>query len=663
VRYYRVAANTPFNNSLLTYKSQEIFNLGDIVQVTVGKRSIKACILNEVKSDELESDSGFEIKEVEKIDDDLFSFSKDHLDFLTWAAKYYHYPLGQHLFDILPKAMKRAPKIKSELGKNKDLSYDLTDEQKEALCKIRPSINKFDKFLLHGVTGSGKTSVYIELLKDSFENKKNALLLIPEINLTPGLINTLREYLPYQIHSYHSAVTNSQRDALWRCLNKEDTPYLIVGVRSSLFLPMENLGMIIVDEEHDGSYKQSDRMCYNARDLAIKKAHMSGCPVVLASATPSLETFFPCHEKDRQYASMKKRPSTFNLPEIILRDKRVEQVGFDDLAWPFLKESLDEIQEVINKGEQAVIFVNRLGFANYIQCHGCGHCFECKNCSLSLKYYKSKNRLGCQTCDYSTPLPPSCPQCGNLKLLQKGYGTEKLEEVITSVIKGARVARFDRDHIKTFNKLTSILDDFNKGESNILIGTQMLSKGHNFKNVNYVLVMGIDSQLNFPDFRSSENTYQLLTQISGRSGRFSNYGKVVVETFDPENKIFNLIKENNFSDFYKNEILVRKTLNLPPFSKMCTLYITGKNQNKVSSYSIEIEKLAKNLSAQHFKRIDVLGARPTFVEKRANKFTWLILIRSADVASLHNFINTLENNRKKEYSLGFKVDIDPQVIL
>lgn len=660
-KIYRIAVNTPFNNSILTYSSDLALSRGDLVWVPLGRRKEKGCILNEVEANS-EQESKYEIKKIDSLYELDTQLNSSYLSFLEWCSTYYHYPLGQHIFDVLPKPMKRDHALKPVLGQGQSFDYSLTNDQQIAVQKISKSLNSYSKFLLHGVTGSGKTSVYIELLEKVIQNNKNGLLLIPEINLTPGLLSTFEKHLSCKIFSYHSSVTSSQKFSLWKNLKDLKEPYIVVGVRSGIFLPVDNLGLVIVDEEHDGSYKQEDRCCYNARDLAVKLSSLNSCPVILGSATPSIETYQWATEHKENYIELAGRPGNKSMPIITVKDKRESKESFDESIWPLSSESIKTIEDKILKGEKVLIFVNRLGFASYMQCRSCGHQFSCKNCSLSLKYFRNRNILRCSTCEYEEPVPISCPACGNLKLLQKGFGTEKLEEVISKNIANARPARFDRENIKNFKQLQEVLDDFESEKYNILIGTQMLSKGHNFKDVNYVLVLGVDSQLNFPDFRSSENAFQLITQISGRSGRFGDNGEVVIESYCSENKIFTWIKEYNLKDFYKDELIIRNNLDLPPFSRLCCVYVTGKNQSTVINYSNSLAAIANSLIGKHFKEVDLLGVRPTFVEKRANKFTWILLFRSKSVNDLHNVINSIVNNANTVSGVSIKVDVDPRSI-
>ncbi|MBY0414938.1 MAG: primosomal protein N', partial [Bdellovibrionales bacterium] len=313
----------------------------------------------------------------------------------------------------------------------------------------------------------------------------------------------------------------------------------------------------------------------------------------------------------------------------------------------------------ISKEEQVLVFINRLGYASYLQCNSCGHQFSCPNCSTNLKYFKKRSELVCQTCEYKAPVPEMCPECMNIQLAPKGFGTEKAHDVLQSLFPEKVIERFDRDEIKTFTKLEETLGLFHDKKIDMLVGTQMLSKGHNFENVNLVVILGIDSQLNFPDFRSNERVYQTLTQVSGRAGRFGKAAEVLVHTLAPENKIFTYLKDHSFDDFYKDEIPMRELCSSPPVKKLILIYFNGKNQGEVIKESSNLGQKLKEMSDTHFKKVEILGPRPSMVEKKVNKFTWSLMIRSDDINQLHNLVNTFMKNYQVPHTISLKIDVDP----
>jgi primosomal protein N' (replication factor Y) len=370
------------------------------------------------------------------------------------------------------------------------------------------------------------------------------------------------------------------------------------------------LGLIVVDEEHDQSFKQDDRCTYNARDIAIKRSALEKIPIILGSATPMVETYKAFIDTP-QYFPMKKRAQEAKLPKIELIDMRGRaRVEAEKILWPYSSESIFKIKKALDKGEQVLVFINRLGYASYLQCNSCGHQFSCPNCSTNLKYYKKRSEMVCQTCEYKSTVPEMCPECMNIQLTPKGFGTEKAHDVLMQLMPDKIINRFDRDEIKTFNKLEETLDLFHQKKIDILVGTQMLSKGHNFENVNLVIILGIDSQLNFPDFRSNERVYQTLTQVSGRAGRFGKSAEVLVHTLAPENKIFTYLKNHSFDEFYKDEIPMREMCSSPPVKKIILIYFNGKNQLEVIKESSNQSQILKELAEVHFKEVEILGPRP-----------------------------------------------------
>jgi len=660
-KYFLVAVNSPFNGSILTYRAPEHLlpklKRGVLVKVPLGKsRIIDGCIWGESSEEGL---ANKEIKEIAEIEEGI-ALTEAECDLYQWMANYYHYPVGQLVYDVLPAFMKRPKKLNFDQGEGQILQLTMNDDQKHVVDTIAQSgLKSFSRWLVHGVTGAGKTLVYLELIKKVIEEKRSVLFLLPEINLTPQFLKTFQTYLDIPIYSYNSAISNSDKFGLWKLLQEDDSPKMILGVRSSVFLPVKNLGLIIVDEEHDQSFKQDDRCTYNARDIAIKRASLEKIPVILGSATPMVETYKSFVETNHYFA-LKNRAQNASLPSVHLIDMRGRsKIEAEKMIWPYAGESLAKIKKVLGKGEQALVFINRLGYANYLQCNSCGHQFSCPNCSTNLKFFKKRNELSCQTCEYKEPAPEMCPECMNLNLTPKGFGTERAYEILKDLLPEYRVERFDRDEIKTFTQLETVLEKFHNKEIDVLVGTQMLSKGHNFENVNLVLILGIDSQLNFPDFRSNERVYQTLTQVSGRAGRFGKHAEVLVHTLAPENKIFTYLKNHSFDDFYKDEIPMRELCSSPPVNKLVLVYFNSKSQETAIKESSQQAQSLRALAEKHFPNIEILGPKPSMIEKKVNKFTWSIMLRGSDLNQLHNLINTFTRNYRPPHTISLKIDVDP----
>ncbi len=673
--YCLIAVDCPL--TLLTYswehenqENDEMLQVGELVDVPFGKRKALGCVIK--VGCELQGVDASKVRPIGQRHHQHFLLDAKQLQFFEWIAKYYHYPLGQLIFDCLPKLMKRPRNLQFEQGQGADYDFLPHAEQQTIIDQLLPKLfNGFSRSLIHGVTGSGKTMVYLHLMKEVLAKGKSVLFLLPEINLTPQFLKTFITHLPVAIYSYNSSISDSDKYGLWKLLADDRSPKLIIGVRSAIFLPLQDIGMIIVDEEHDQSFKQDDRCPYNARDLALKKGDLYKVPVILGSATPAVETYYQFAVKPRDkshYFTMQQRAGKGKLPQIDLVDMRyagltAEQIEVEKNYWPFTSRSLEAIEQALAKNEQVLVFVNRLGFANYLQCRACGHQFFCPNCTTNLRYFKARNEVSCQYCDYKQPAPQICPQCQNMTLHQKGFGTERLQQILNEKFPQRIVERFDRDEIKTMTQLEERLDAFHCGKIDILVGTQMLSKGHNFTRVNLVLVLGIDSQLNFPDFRANEKVYQMLTQVSGRSGRFGDQSRVMILSIGVGNQVFSYIKEHSFDQFYRDELAMRELCHCPPVSRLAMIYLTSKFQDKVIQEAVKAAEILEQLRSAHFGSIEILGPRPAIVEKRANKFTWNILVRSADINQLHNTLSSYHLAHQPHHSVAVRMDIDPYTLV
>lgn len=662
----RVAVNFPLKNKGLLYHYEGTLERGQVVEVPLGKRKEVGCVLSpdESQSEEYRSTPVEKIKEISSIVPE-WKLREDELELYEWMASYYHYPVGQLIFDCLPHHLKRPRPLDFTAGEGKDLEFRPNPIQQTTIDRIREGLHSFNRSLIHGVTGSGKTIIYLELIRSVLREGKSVLFLLPEINLTPQFISTFAKYISAPICSYHSELADSQKYQIWQMARTLETPCLLLGVRSSVFIPLKNLGLIVIDEEHDTSFKQDDRCPYNARDVASKKAQLLGVPLVMGSATPSVESYAQFHSAKAKghLFEMKERAGDAYLPAIELVDARDKSAKEDD-TWPLVKASVDAIRSALERKEQVLVFVNRLGFANYIQCRGCGHQFNCPNCSVTLRYYKRRNYLGCNHCEYKEDLPSQCPECGSLTLTQKGYGTERIQEVLVKIFPDKTIERFDRDEIKTFAQLEGRLKDFHDGKIDIMVGTQMLSKGHNFEKVKLVLILGIDSQLNFPDFRSPERVYQTLTQVSGRAGRYSQDGKVLIQTLNPEGSIFQMVKAHSFHEFYQEELKVRELCNCPPYKRLALIYFSSRFQDRLIEHVTEnIAPMVRGLIKTHFPDVIILGPKPANIEKKSNQFTWSILLKSEDLTQLHNLLKSFELNYKSMASVSYKIDVDPYTLI
>jgi primosomal protein N' (replication factor Y) len=666
-KYYQIAVNFPGRNSILTYMSKVDLKRGDLVEVPLGKRKSKGIILGEASPKEIKEASQYQLKEIDSIIENSVGLSENELELYKWTASYYHYSLGKLIFDSLPKILKRPRKVDFIEGRGNQFEGELTHEQDVAYRGIaKKLIAKFSQHYVHGITGSGKSIVFLKLIQDTIKSGKSAQFLLPEINLTPQFIELFSNYLDCKILTYHSAITASEKYTIWKTLHDLDEPVLVMGVRSSVYLPLKNLGLIVIDEEHDHSFKQSDRCPYNGRDVAIKKASLHECPVVLGSATPSLENFylFKNEVQNRHYYAMKNRAMEATLPKLLIEDSRENHYeGID--SWPLLPKTIEAIKGRLENSEQVLVFINKLGFSHFVQCRSCGHRFinEKCGCDNNLRYFKKKNLLSCAHCEYKEPLPKSCPECGNMALLQKGFGTEKVLEVLQDFFPQNRLERFDRDEITNLNQLKDKLERFHSGDIDLLVGTQMLAKGHNFKKVNLVVILGVDSQISSPDFRASERLYQLVNQVSGRAGRYSDHGEVIIQTMSPSHNVFNHMSKHDFDEFYQGELSLRELCDCPPFTKLGMIYFSSRFRDRAIQVSAEVAEKLKTTFMNDQYQLKIMGPVALTIEKKSGQYSWAIMLKSQNPQELHTAISTFESNYRPISNVSYKIDIDPYQIL
>lgn len=553
-----------------------------------------------------------------------------------------------------------------EKGNNTDKKLNAIQEK--ALAEIKQEFEKDKTVLLHGVTGSGKTEIYIQLIKDTIAKNKQVLFLIPEIALTTQLITRLRAVFGEQVGVYHSRFSENERVEIWNNVlrqgentNEETKQYkIILGARSSMFLPYSNLGLVIVDEEHDNSFKQHDPSPrYNARDSALYLASLHKAQVLLGSATPSIESYFNAQQNKFSLVKLDTQFVTSGGTTVEVADVNYfEQTN--QMKTCLTPPLFEAIEEALKKKEQVILFQNRRGFAPYTECKQCANVPHCIQCDVSLIYHKHKDKLVCHYCGYTVAPPKTCAACGSSQLQFKGLGTEKIEEDIEILFPNAKIARMDLDSTRSKYAYKQLIDDFEGGQIDILIGTQMVTKGLDFSNVNVVGILNADSILNFPDFRSFEKAYQLITQVRGRAGRSDKKGKVFVQTSQPKHVVIDHIIENKLSDFYAGILEERKQYNYPPFSRLFELTVVSKDINEVNHLSHELMLLLK----PHFGD-NLLGPEFPLVSKIKNQYYKCVLLKSNKQEAPHivrtkinEAITTLHNNYQK-WNFKVQADVDP----
>ncbi len=536
---------------------------------------------------------------------------------------------------------------------------DLTPHQQEAFRQIDEALQAggFHPFLLFGVTGSGKTEVYLRAIARAREHGKTSLVLVPEIALTPQLARRFLRRLGGGIALFHSGLTRAQRLDEWRRISSGKVN-VVIAARSGIFVPLENLGLIVVDEEHDPSYKQEDSCPYNAKDMALVRGKLEGATVILGSATPSFETFVNAQRGRITRLDLPVRSHGGPLPTVELVDLRGTTAK--DSKGAFLTPVLlTNIREALSKQEQVVIFINRRGFDTFAQCRSCGHVFVCPNCDVSLTHHKKARALRCHLCGFSRAAPPLCPQCSGARLFFGGVGTQKVEEELSMHFPDARIERLDRDSTRKQDELERILDRFRNRQIDILTGTQMIVKGHDFPGISLVGILCGDLSLHFPDFRAGERTFQMLTQVAGRTGRASDSGRVILQTFDPHHAAIQHAAGHEYEAFLEKDSVARQELFYPPFGHLILLRIEGNNEKRVESRAAKIASAARLLKGES-SELAVLGAAPCPRKKLVGKFRWQVLIKGRERGCVRDLAKALRaEGYLKGYGVKVVIDVDP----
>jgi primosomal protein N' (replication factor Y) len=538
---------------------------------------------------------------------------------------------------------------------------ELSSAQEGVLHEILKGIHskRFSPFLVHGVTGSGKTEIYLRAIEEVLLQGGEAIILVPEISLTPQLLSRFKDRFGENLSLLHSGMGRGERYDQWRRIWKGDVK-IALGARSAIFAPFKSARIIIVDEEHDPSYKQEERLRYHARDLAVLRAKQNEATLLLGSATPSLESFHNAEQEKFHLLKLPERIEGKPLPPVEIVDMKNEK--------GLLSEKMRAgLQKNIEDKKQSLLFLNRRGFAHFILCPDCGFTFKCPNCTVTLTYHLRDRSLQCHYCDYRIRAPGDCPQCGGHRLQGMGIGTERLEEEIRFLFPETQVSRMDRDTTSRRRSHQQILKGLESGTIDILIGTQMIVKGHDFPNVTFVGVVSADTSLHFPDFRSSERTFQLLTQVAGRAGRGEVSGEVVIQTFNPDHYSIQKAKDHDFIGFYQEESQFRQALDYPPFSRLINFRVVGNSERKTKAVSEGMGRMGQDLLKRGYgKGIEILGPSAAPFAKMRGKFRWQMLAKGKSHKLLHQFARELafrleEETRGKGVNLD--IDVDPVFIL
>ncbi|WP_010649402.1 primosomal protein N' [Oceanobacillus massiliensis] len=534
----------------------------------------------------------------------------------------------------------------------------LTEQQQKAIDPIDEAIeaNKHDVFLIHGVTGSGKTEIYLQAIQKVLSKGKEAIVLVPEISLTPQMVKRFKGRFGSNVAVMHSALSAGEKFDEWRRIQRKEVK-VVVGARSAVFAPFENLGIIIIDEEHETTYKQEDQPRYHARDVSIHRGQTNSCPVLLGSATPALESYARAAKGVYKLSTLSERTNHKAMPKVDVIDMRNElHAGNRSMFSRTLKE---KIEQCLEKGEQIVLMLNRRGYSTFVMCRDCGHVKECPHCDIALTYHKNSNQLKCHYCSYEEKVPQVCPECSSDLIRFFGTGTQKVEETLTTLIPQARVIRMDVDTTRRKGAHEKLLGQFADKKADILLGTQMIAKGLDFENVTLVGVLTADSMLHLPDFRSSEKTFQLLTQVSGRAGRHELPGEVIVQTYTPEHYSIEMASEYNFNDFYKREMGMRKAFQYPPYFYLALITVSHENHVKAVQTTQQIAQLLlKNVG----NNTVVLGPTPSPVPRIKDRYRYQCMIKYRNEPHLRKYINKIKTifaDDVRKNNLLITVDMQP----
>ncbi|SMN15888.1 Helicase PriA essential for oriC/DnaA-independent DNA replication [uncultured Candidatus Thioglobus sp.] len=646
-----VAISVPLAKTF-DYKSDCEIVVGARVKVSFGTKKVIGIVLANKEKSEFTR-----LKSVIEILDETAILDKPILNFLFWAAKYYHHPIGEVLLAAMPKNLRlgKEAKIKKVTGlptKTIEPDFEISTEQDTAIKAILANQSAYHGFLLHGVTGSGKTEVYLRITQAILDQDRQVLVLVPEIGLTPQMISRFESRLKTRVVAIHSQLNETQKlDAY--LMAKNGDAGVVLGTRSAIFAPMPNLGMIIVDEEHDGSFKQQSSFRYSARDLSFIRAKQANIPLILGTATPSLETLKNSIDNKLTRLTLANRAGNVVMPKVSLIDMRS---NFDGALSKLL---IEKMQRQLANNKQVMLFINRRGYAPVYFCTECSWKSECNHCNAAMVYHRHINRLKCHHCGDEKIPEQTCPDCGEQSLEVYGYGTERLEETLSSHFPDTPIIRIDRDTTRRKKALAQHLDKINSGEPCIIVGTQMLAKGHDFSNLAMVGVLDIDGGFLSTNFRATEYLAQLLIQVSGRAGRSGEQGEVVIQTRYPDHPMFNYVLSNRYTQFASGLLKQRMSAMMPPFAYQALLCANAKNKKNAEDFLREVAGLLKSVEMDN---VEIWGPTPNSIEKKSDYYYFNLYLQSNDRAALHQMLATFSQHVdgiKLKNKVRWYLDVDP----
>ena len=598
------------------------------------------------------------IKQVSKIVDSEPLITQELLETAIWVSKYYLCTIGEAVNSILPSARRESSEqsfsFDSEISAG--IKQNLSEEQKKAVNDILAHAEKNESSFhyLYGPTGSGKTEVFLQTAEQILKKNKGVIYLVPEISLTQQVVDSVVNRFGPQVAVLHSSLTQSQKLTQWKKILHREAR-IVIGARSAIFAPVPDLGMIIIDEEHDSSYKSGNTPRYHARQTAMYRASKLKIPLIMGSATPSVEAWHLMNCGKLLKHTLSKRLAGGEKPSI-----KCINLNQSVMQGCISEELKNEIETTLKEKKQAILFLNRRGFTHFFRCSTCGFEMKCKNCSVSMTFHKSENRLRCHYCGWHILPPSSCPKCGSLDIGYSGFGTEFIEAETAQKFPNARIVRVDTDSVSKKGELQNKIDAFKKGEFDIMLGTQMVAKGLNFPNLKTVGIILADTALHLPDFRATERTFSLITQVAGRAGRFFPDGKVFVQTYNPENQAISFACNANTEGFYDFEINQRKLLSFPPFSRLIRLVFRSSNQIKAQMTSEDAANLIENLK---IPGVEILGPSECPLSKISQNYRFQLILRGEKIVPLQNAVRKLLFDYRHPQEVYIECDVDPVSLL
>ncbi len=653
--YIETLVNVPLPQSFTYSCPPELADkvaVGKRVEVRFGNRRMTAFTVALHKS--LPENLGIpveKIKPILKVLDDQPTFTQEHIDLARWMARYYLCTQGEALAIMIPSGRRETEGPNLSLGDG-GLEFQpqaLSTEQQEAVDAICQSSGIH---YLYGPTGSGKTEVFLSVADRVLAQGRGVIYLVPEISLTHQVVDSVVQRFGDTVAILHSNLTPSQRLKEWGRILRNKAR-IVIGVRSAVFAPVPDLGLIIIDEEHDGSYKSGTTPRYHARQVAMYRCGQAGIPLVMGSATPSVEAWYLMETGRFQKHQLTARLAGGKEPEIQCVDLSRNRDG--GCISPVLAE---EIRATLKEGRQTILFLNRRGFTHFFRCNLCDYQLKCKNCSVALTYHKSQGRLRCHYCGWTMAPPTICPHCGSLDVGYSGFGTEFIEAETAAKFPGARISRIDTDSITRKGQLQEKIRDFRRGDIDILLGTQMVAKGLNFPNLKLVGVVMADMGLNMPDFRSAERTFSLITQVAGRAGRFFPDGKVIVQSFSPNREAIAYACKSDVAGFYRQEVQQRELLGFPPFSRLVRLVFRSSHQDEAQEAAHRTAKILFNEIKGHGLLVDLLGPSECPLAMIAANHRWQVMLRAKEIAPLQRLCQRIVYGHKTP-KVYIEVDVDP----